>query len=263
MALKRYLFTSMSLVMLVVSTEQNFLPPLDAALLAPPPTKILQARGKSTSSTIDVNSLPDCAALFCSPSDWQGSGLCPSVPCPSSTDTSCTTVTTECFCKLKYPINCGWTFCTWSAWYHSENWYAAICPDAKPVNFSGLPKCVRECLPRQFISYGCITLGASCVCNADELFGCASKCDAQSNTTIATWYDNLCGVKEYALGDSAAKAAHSGVVPIARPRTPISWYETYAIVVACASVLALIVVVVTLKILDNNHRYQKLKPKGS
>ena len=263
MSLKKYLFATMSFAMSVASTEQNFSLPLDAALPPPPPTKTLQARGSSTSSTINFNSLPECAAFFCSPSNWQGPGRCPSVPCPSTTDTSCTTVSTECFCNLKFPMDCGWTLCDWSAWYHSENWYSATCPDAKPVDFSGLPKCVRGCLPKQFISYGCITLSASCICNADELFGCASKCDAQSNTTIATWFDNLCGTKEYVLGDSAAAAAHSGVVPRVHSRTPISWYETYALVVVCVSLLVLIVVVITLRILDKKHRGKNSKPKGS
>jgi hypothetical protein len=240
MALKTRLFAIMLFVASVVSTELNFLP-LDAAV--PPPTRALQARQSPTSSTIDFNSLPDCAQFFCSPSDWQGPGLCPSVPCPSTTDTSCKTVTTNCFCNLKFPLECAW-ICDWSAWYHFENWYSATCPNAEPVDFSGLPKCVRGCLPDQFILYGCITLGRSCVCNSGELFGCASKCDAQSNKTIDTWFSDLCGTTLNVTVDTVPTATHSGVVPRVRAPTPINWYETYALVVAATSALVFVVVAI-------------------
>lgn len=258
MPLKTRLFAIMLFVASVAFTEQSFLP-LDEAI--PPPTRTLQARHSLTSSTIDFDSLPDCASFFCSPSHWQGPGLCPSVPCPSTSDTSCSTVTTDCFCNLKFPLSCGWILCDWSAWYHFENWYGATCPDAKPVDFSGLPKCVRGCLPDQFILFGCITLGRSCVCQSGELFGCASKCDAQSNTTIETWFADLCGKNTlYEGAATVSPAAHSGVVPRVRPPTPISWYETYAVVVAATSVLVFVVVVVMVAISDKKHR-QKPKPK--
>jgi hypothetical protein len=255
MALKTRLFAIMLFVALVVSTEQNFLP-LDAAI--PPPTRALQARHSLPSSTIDFNSLPDCAAFFCSSSNWQGPGLCPSVPCPSTSDTSCSTVTTDCFCNLKFPLNCGWILCDWSAWYHFENWYSATCPDAKPVDFSGLPKCVRGCLPDQFILLGCITLGRSCVCQSKELFGCASNCDAQSNKTIDTWFSDLCGTTLNVTVDTVPTAVHSGVVPRVRPPTPINWYETYAVVVAATSALVFVVVVVMVAISDKKHKSKNI-----
>jgi hypothetical protein len=257
MLLKTGLFAIMLFVTLLVSTEQNFLPP-DAA--APPPSRTLQPRHSLIPSTINFSSLPECAAFWCSPSDWQGPDLCPSVPCPSTSDTSCTTVATDCFCNLKFPLHCGWDLCDWSAWYHFENWYGTTCPDAKPVDFSGLPKCIRGCLPDQFILYGCITLGQSCVCQSDEFFGCASNCDAQSNATIQTWFAELCGNKLTVQYDGVAIAAHSGVVPRVHPRTPIRWYETYAVVIAAISAIVFVVVVIMVAILDKKHRNMH-KPK--
>lgn len=238
----------------VLSTEQNALP-VDAAVV--PPTRTLYAREPFTSPVIEFSSMPECAQFFCSSSDWQGPGLCPSVPCPSSTDSSCTTVTTDCFCNLKTPLECAW-ICDWSAWYHFENWYSNTCPNAKPVDFSGLPKCVRRCLPDQYIIYGCITLGRSCICNAQELFGCASKCDVQSNKTINNWFSDLCGTKLNVTVDTVPTSARSGaVVPRVRAPTPMNWYETFALVVAATSALVFVVAVILSKKRPQVHSHQK------
>jgi hypothetical protein len=248
MALKTSLFAIVLLVPAFASaeqsakqnTEQSF-PPANRAVL--PPAMALQARQSRTISTVDFSSMSDCAKTFCPPSDFQGPGLCPSVACPSSNNNSCTTVNTDCFCNLKNPFGCAW-ICDWSAWYNFEDWYSATCPDTEPVDFSGLPKCIRACLPSQFIIYGCITLSRSCVCNTHQLFNCASNCNAQSNRTINSWFSGLCGTTLNVTVDTAPAAIHSGVVPTVQARTPIPWYETFGIVVAAVSLPIWVIAVV-------------------
>lgn len=226
-------------------------------------THLIQQRAPP--AVIDFKTFPSCAQpdsdnyyTGCNASSYS----CPTVACPAgSTAPSDSCVTTDCFCKQPAPIQCGWD-CLWGDWYNFEDWFSATCPDEPAVPFSSLPSCVRDCLPDQYIIYGCITLTSSCLCGTPETFGCATGCDTGSNQTINTWFTNLCGpdlggenvVGPGSYGDGAAATtttatttatssptpSHSGVQRV-HPKAPIHWYEIWAIVVICLSVLALIV----------------------
>jgi hypothetical protein len=228
-------------------------------------THLIQQRAPL--AVIDINTFPSCAQpnsnnsyYGCNASNYS----CPTVACPAeSTSPSDSCITTDCFCNQPAPIQCGWD-CSWSDWYNFEDWFNATCPDEPAVPFSSLPSCVRDCLPDQYIIYGCITLTSSCICGASETFGCATGCDTDSNNTINTWFTNLCGpylayvgvenvVGPGSYGDGAAATtttgtatatstptpSHSGVQRV-HPKPPIHWYEAWAITVICVSVLALI-----------------------
>jgi hypothetical protein len=226
-------------------------------------TQLIQKR--ASPAVIDFETFPSCAQpnsdnyyTGCNASSYS----CATVACPAgSTAPSDSCITTDCFCKQPAPIQCGWD-CLWGDWYNFEDWFSATCPDEPAVPFSSLPSCVRDCLPDQYIIYGCITLTSSCLCGTPETFGCATGCDKDSNNTINTWFTNLCGpdlgvgnvVGPGSYGDGAAATtttatttatssptpSHSGVQRV-HPKSPIHWYEVWAITVICVSVLALII----------------------
>ncbi|KAE9382258.1 hypothetical protein N431DRAFT_507314 [Stipitochalara longipes BDJ] len=205
---------------------------------------------------IDFNSFPSCFSpgflTGCDISDFTGPPvLCDAVPCPDASDDSdpqC--IERSCFCGLPYPLRCEWWLCSWGDWYNFEDYFNGICPNALTVDFSGLPDCVRDCLPDQYIIYGCITQGRSCLCQAGETFGCATGCDKASNATISAWFTALCGENEVvAVGDSAAastttlpspSSSHTNIVQRVHPKAAIHWYEAWAIVLICVTAVALI-----------------------
>jgi hypothetical protein len=215
---------------------------------------------------IDFSTFPYCAQSHLL-NFWTGcdastfTGLCDPVACPSgSTASSNSTndlecITTDCFCKQSAPIQCGWE-CGWGSWYNFEDWFSTTCPDALTVDFSNLPSCVRQCLPDQYIIYGCITLSSSCLCITPETFGCATACDTASNKTINSWFTDMCGPDVGAVADvpgseddgaaastttaSSPTPSRSGVVQRVHPKAPIHWYEIWAIVIVCLTVLALV-----------------------
>jgi hypothetical protein len=226
-------------------------------------TQLIQQRAPP--AVIDFTTFPYCAQSHllnlytgCDASTYTG---CDTVACPAgSTASSDSCISTDCFCNQPAPIQCGWE-CDWGNWYNFEDWLSTTCPDEPTVDFSNLPSCVRDCLPDQYIIYGCITLSSSCLCVAPETFGCATGCDTDSNKTINTWFTGLCGpgigdvVGPGSDDDGAAASStmastsptssptpsHSSVVQRVHPKAPIHWYEIWAIVVICLSVLALIV----------------------
>ncbi|KAN0121712.1 hypothetical protein V8E51_000038 [Hyaloscypha variabilis] len=228
-------------------------------------------RQTDNSSIIDFNNFPECFSpgffTGCDISDFTDPLVCDAVPCPDATDDSdgpqC--IEKSCWCGLKFPLRCEWWLCSWGEWYNFEDYYAGICPNALTVDFSGLPDCVKGCLPDQYIIYGCITLGRSCLCQAGETFGCATGCDAASNATINAWFSNLCGDDEYVVdvpGSAATSAAisgaasstassststrpsasssHTNIVQRVHPKAPIHWYEAWAIALIVLSAVALI-----------------------
>ena len=226
-------------------------------------TQLIQKRAPP--AVIDFTTLPYCAQSHllnfdtgCSASTYTG---CNAVACPAgSTASSDSCISTNCFCEQSAPLQCGWE-CDWAEWYNLEDWYSTTCPDALTVDFSNLPSCVRDCLPDQYIIYGCITLSSSCLCTTPETFGCATGCDTASNKTINSWFTDLCGsdigdvVGPGSDDDGAAASStttastsptssptpsHSGVVQRVHPKAPIHWYEIWAIVLICLTVLALI-----------------------
>ncbi|KAH7369824.1 hypothetical protein BKA65DRAFT_487090 [Rhexocercosporidium sp. MPI-PUGE-AT-0058] len=144
-------------------------------------------------------------------------------------------------------MRCGWLLCDWGDWYNFEDWFTEACPDALKVDYSGLPSCIKSCLPDQYMIYGCITQGRSCLCQKQNTFGCALKCDEASNKTINGWFTDLCGApvdvttSEDWDDDVPPTATHTGTVQRVRPKAPIHWYEYVAIVIGSLTVLALIV----------------------
>ncbi|KAL2072193.1 hypothetical protein VTL71DRAFT_11536 [Oculimacula yallundae] len=204
-------------------------------------------------AVIDFKTMPTCAAYYCEKTDF--TGLCEPVACPSAGPEadSKDCIEKDCFCKLKFPMNCGWTACSWGDWFSFEDWFSATCPDAFKVDYTGLPKCAQSCLPDQYMIYGCITQSRSCLCQGQKTFGCASKCDEASNKTINGWFTDMCGTpidvttvasEEDEDGDDDAPPSQpSGkhAVQRIRPKADIHWYEYLAIVIGSLTILALLV----------------------
>jgi hypothetical protein len=218
---------------------------------------------------IDFTTFPPCANSDdyggCDISYFEpdfGLTTCDPVAC-NSTDTGLNCISTDCFCTVSFPLRCGYN-CTWGQWYTFEDFYSNICPDTMPTDFSGVPSCARGCLPDQYIIYGCITLGASCICDTLEVFGCTAGCDDASNTTLTQWFATLCGEspdeilsEEPAATSSAAASTTVGTLTMSSTTSSptqkskgkgqrvshnsrIHWYELWAIVVLVVTVASLI-----------------------
>ena len=243
-----------------------------------PTQNIHNIQKRDPPAIIDFNSFPECFSpgflTGCDISDFTGPPLvCDAVPCPGAADGSdpqC--IERSCFCGLKFPLRCEWWLCSWQEWYNFEDYFNGICPEALTTDFTGLPDCVKDCLPDQYIIYGCITQGRSCLCQAEETFGCATNCDAASNITINNWFTNLCGEDEFVVdvpGSAAASStvpspssSHTNIVQRVRPKAPIHWYEAWAIFLICATAVALILGWILYKVFWNkSHSLERAKSK--
>lgn len=243
---------------------------------------------QSPPSVVDFTTAPSCAqpGIFfgcdisyftndVSPGNYTyPTNVCPPVACPegsplspSATGGELNCISTECFCSINSPLECAWDSCDWGPWFLVENWYNTICPNAVPLDFSGLPSCVQNCLPNQYIIFGCITQSRNCICNAYELFGCADGCDTAGNDTLNSWLSTQCGTEEDIAGPVSSAAASSSLTISATGtimtstsvtvsptptnsaksaqrvtlRAPVHWYEIWAIVVICVTASALII----------------------
>lgn len=213
-------------------------------------TLVIYPREEALTITIDFASLPTCAANACvTQGSWATPLPCSTIPspCPSSTSSDCLTFDQSCFCTLAAPLKCAFHPCSWSDWMLMENWFNKTCPKINPSIDYGfktnssenltVPKCAKNCIHQQVISYGCTSESLNCFCSHLSLFGCRATCNGAENSTIASWLAVTCQlsgdsaidiVADDQLGNSEAKAG--GPSPPQRPK-PLDWYELLGIIV--------------------------------
>ncbi|KAM7215908.1 hypothetical protein V8F06_008666 [Rhypophila decipiens] len=157
----------------------------------------------------------------------------------------------DCYCKLKTPISCAWR-CNWAGWWQTEDWFAQVCPDTpvtKPVDWSGLPSCARQCLDDNMFQYGCLTQTSNCVCTKGDLFDCHKKCgDGAKWDQISIWLQDTCAISELAATEALKtgtfslyeeQAAKKGIEEEEKPNPPplpgrrlFQWDEIFVLCVA-------------------------------
>jgi hypothetical protein len=142
-----------------------------------------------------------------------------------------------------------------------EDWFAQLCPEVEPVDFSPLPKCARGCLEDGSFANGCVTGGRNCFCAMGELFECEKNCGKQKEwDSIAQWLVKECGasleeaeagvqsgsftITPTLVGEAktptamATETRRVALNIISKGRPPPTWYEIIAITVAAISLAA-------------------------
>jgi hypothetical protein len=250
--------------------QQNLVTPI----VPSPPTTLdsiypsfLLAIRASTSTVIDLNTMPDCVQSSCLVSSAEILA-CPPIeaPCPSSASngSTCTTYDASCYCALTTPMLCAWS-CSWWDWMLAEDWFAESCPEAKPIDYSGLPNCAQSCVENNAFDYGCITAGKNCFCAHGSLFSCETKCKKEADqTSMLNWYADQCDVP-LATASNALDGSSSS-----EQRTPawskiqgrkLHWYEIMAIVVAVMTFVILGAGLGILALLGSKTIHKKASPK--
>jgi hypothetical protein len=141
--------------------------------------------------------------------------------------------------------------------WETEDWFASVCPGApatKPIDFSRLPACARECLDDAVFQYGCLTQTSNCFCANGNLFDCHNKCgDGEEWRRIAEWLQDVCAMTENAAMEALKSGTFSvvgfdiheleGAEAKASPpplpsRKPLRWDEIF--VLTAASLVGLV-----------------------
>ncbi|KIW31333.1 uncharacterized protein PV07_02990 [Cladophialophora immunda] len=193
---------------------------------------------------IDVSKIPSCLLASC---DTDPLGTAPKDAC-TPLKPSTQLYNRSCYCSLKDPLYCAWSFCTWWDWMATEDWFVKECgPGSDDLSYDGLPACAQGCLRQKLVYYGCITEGRNCFCIHGSLFDCQSNCHKESEiTAIKDWLTDQCGVSAalaqkgvdtgvfYGSTDDTSESRQSPL--IYRPkRKKLKWYEIFAIVLLCLS----------------------------
>ncbi|OAL34240.1 hypothetical protein AYO20_06495 [Fonsecaea nubica] len=148
-----------------------------------------------------------------------------------------------------------------------EDWFVQECgPESDYLSYDGLPACARSCLHPALVYYGCVSEGRNCFCLHGSLFDCQSNCHKESErTAIKNWLVERCGVSP-ALGQkgadtgvfygSAEDDSESRQSPVLfRPkRKELKWYEIFAIVLLCVSILVGVLVWIDLRVRERKRR---------
>lgn len=163
----------------------------------------------------------------------------------------------DCYCGLKTGLSCAFS-CSWETWWETEDWFANLCPTspALKLDFSGLPKCARECLDDAIFQFGCLTQTSNCFCSNGDLFGCHEKCYSDAEfKQIESWLQDACGIPPatataalvsgtFSLSTATATTLGSLVAndtkvspPSPPPRKPLSWDEDFIIAVLVFTVV--------------------------
>ncbi|KAH7322680.1 hypothetical protein B0I35DRAFT_185849 [Stachybotrys elegans] len=218
---------------------------------------------RQNNDLIDPVRMPDCrASTTCWTRGEDPPPICPLVdgPCPddaSSSDnggSSCGTkqYSRDCYCNLHTGLYCAWT-CTWSEWFHIEDWFAEVCkgyPAPEALDLSTLPGCIRGCLNDEIFQYGCLTMTSNCFCGYGSLFNCQKRCsDSEERSQIAGWLEEACDVS----ADVASRAAERGSFTISPEafvaptgtripnahtlhNRPLHWDEIFLVSIVCLTV---------------------------
>lgn len=145
-----------------------------------------------------------------------------------------------------------------------EDWFKNLCPAVKPIDYSTLPSCARDCISNNAFDYGCITSDATCFCSHNSVFGCEKKCkNTKDVDAILNWYTAQC----HAPMASASNALNSAPIETDKagaPSPPIKkrklrWYEVMAIIVFVATAIALVVGVILIWMFDPESIKEKIK----
>ena len=212
------------------------------------------------SPTVDFDSMPACGVSNCvypTTTEYPCPTTYPS-PCPPGSGKNCSTVSLDCYCKLSTPYECAFHPCPWSDVFLLENWYNKTCDTDPGISYDSrvdgvrkfIPRCARDCLRTQTITYGCISESRNCFCSHRHLFGCTARCTRSDNSTVADWLAATCqishedavkAVQRDRSGDSSQKAG--GPEPPA-PLRRLSWYEVLPIVVFALSTAIFVGVVI-------------------
>lgn len=194
--------------------------------------------------TVDLLSMPSCAQGNCiSDTTVQNCSPIP-VSCPTSASgaENCVTYSLRCYCNAPTPLRCAFK-CSWWNWQLAEDWFTGICPSVKPIDFTGLPSCARDCVADSTFDYGCITATQNCFCSYGSLFGCDLNCKQHDVDKMVSWFMGRCQLPAAsataALNNSAIETARNdGPSPSIKGR-PLHWYEIMAIVIAGMTAFAL------------------------
>ncbi|KAH7411538.1 hypothetical protein DE146DRAFT_771008 [Phaeosphaeria sp. MPI-PUGE-AT-0046c] len=226
----------------------------------------LYTRETSTPGFVDPVTVPACFFNTC----WHYSSpppeICPLVngPCLNNSDatdnggTKCgmKLYTRDCYCNLKTGLHCAWS-CSWTSWWDTEDWYAKLCPQspALRLDFSGLPKCARQCLDDAIFEYGCLTQSSNCFCARGNLFKChENSCSAGDWKKIEDWLQYACDLDAtkaklaveqgtFTIGDETGAGAATATAtrvsgpPSRKPQQPPTWDEIFIFVILALTIL--------------------------
>ncbi|OAP54247.1 hypothetical protein AYL99_11348 [Fonsecaea erecta] len=233
-------------------------------------TQLSQRQSVNYSQPIDVSKIPSCLL-----------GTCETDPFGSAPENACKPVRAStqlynrsCYCALKDPLYCAWS-CTWWEWMATEDWFMDECgPDSDKLLYDGLPACAQRCLRPALVYYGCVTEGRNCFCIHGSLFNCQSNCHKESEVTaIQNWLVGQCGVSA-ALGKKGAEhgvfygstdddsESRDSPVLFQTKRKELKWYEIFAIVLLCISVLVGIIMWIDLRVRQRSHMPPQDQPQG-
>jgi hypothetical protein len=161
-------------------------------------------------------------------------------PCPSAVaaagGNNCSTFPLDCYCQQPTPLYCAWS-CSWYQWFLAEDWFKTQCPDIPPIDFNSAPKCARQCLWEQSISYGCVASTRNCFCSHGSLFDCEKQCKGTVAQSLVDWFKDQCLVSEseaeYDTGVSSSKSAV--IASLFKSPYKLHWYEIVPITIASLS----------------------------
>jgi hypothetical protein len=221
----------------------------------------LMARSATSSALVDPVTQPEC--LFSNCWHWNSPPpeICPLVsgPCPNNSQASDNggskcghwQYEKDCYCNLKAGLSCAWS-CSWTNWWLTEDWFARVCPDspALKLDFSGLPKCARECLDDASFNYGCLTQTSNCFCSHGDLFGCQDHCHTdQEWRQISQWLQGACGIGAakansalqqgyfYLSSEPAVSVVREKGPPPPVSKKPLTWGEKFILAVVSLTVV--------------------------